>query len=36
MGPTGRPEMWVTSYLYSLRNDPEEHISHLLRGGSLK
>jgi len=36
MGPIGRPETSVWNYHYSLRNTPEEHSSHLLRGGSLK
>jgi len=35
MGPIGCPETWVRNYHYTLRNDPEEHISHLLRSGSL-
>ena len=35
MGPIGCPETSTRNYHYSLRNDPEEHISHLLRGGSL-
>jgi len=36
MGPMGCPETSVRNYQYMLRNDPEEHNSHLLRGGSLK
>jgi hypothetical protein len=36
MGPRGCPEMSVRNYHYALRNIPEEHSSHLLRGGSLK
>ena len=36
MGPMGCPDMSVRNYHYSLRNNPEEHSSHLLRGGSLK
>jgi hypothetical protein len=36
MGPIGCAETSVTNYHYSLRNDPEECSSHLLRGGSLK
>jgi hypothetical protein len=35
-GPTGCPETSVIPYHYSLRKDPEERISHLLRGRSLK
>ena len=35
MGPIGCPETWVRNYHHALRNDPEEHISHLLRSGSL-
>jgi len=35
MGPISCPETWVRNYHYALRNDPEEHISHPLRGGSL-
>ena len=34
--PIGCPEKPVTNYHYSLRNDPEERSSHLLRCGSLK
>jgi len=30
------PETSVRNYHYLLRNNPEEHSSHLLRGGSLK
>ena len=30
------PETSVRNYNYMLRNSPEEHSSHLLRGGSLK
>jgi hypothetical protein len=36
MGPIGCPETSVTNYHYSQRNNPEERISHLFRGGSLK
>jgi hypothetical protein len=36
MEPIGRPETSVTNYQYSLRNNPEERSSQLLRGGSLK
>jgi len=36
MGPIGCPETSVRDYHYSLRNDPEERSSQLLRGGSLK
>jgi len=36
MGPINCPEMSVRNYHYSLRSDPEERSSHLLRGGSLK
>ena len=36
MGSVSCPEMSVRNYHYSLRNDPEERSSHLLRGGSLK
>jgi len=36
MGPVGCPETSVRNYDYSLRNNPEERISHVLRGGSLK
>jgi len=35
MGPIGRPETSVRNYHHSLRNNPEERILHLLRGGSL-
>jgi hypothetical protein len=35
MWPTGCREMAVKNYHYSLRNDPEECSSQLLRGGSL-
>jgi len=35
MAPTGCPETSVTNYHYSLRKNPEERSSHLLRGGSL-
>ena len=35
-GTGTRPETSVRNYHYSLRNDPEEGSSHLLRGGSLK
>jgi len=35
IGPIGCPEISVINYHYSLRNDSEEHSSHLLRGGSL-
>jgi hypothetical protein len=36
MGPIGCPETSVRNYHYSLRNNPEERSSQLLRGGSLK
>jgi len=36
MGPIGFPETSVRNYQHSQRNDPEEHIYHLLRGGSQK
>ena len=36
MGSICRPETSVRNYLYSLRNDPEERNSPLLRGGILK
>jgi hypothetical protein len=36
MGPIGCPEMSVRNYHYSLRNNPEERSSRLLRGGILK
>jgi hypothetical protein len=36
MGPIGCPETSVRNYNYSLRNNPEERSSHLLRGESLK
>jgi hypothetical protein len=36
MGPIGFPETSVRNHHYSLRNDPEERSSQLLRGGSLK
>jgi len=36
MGPMGCPETSVRSYHYPPRNNPEEHSSHLLSGGSLK
>jgi len=36
MGPIGCPEMSLRNYNYSLRNNPEERRSQLLRGGSLK
>jgi len=36
MGPIGCPETSVRNYLYSLRNNPEERSSQLLRHGSLK
>ena len=35
-GSTASPETSVRNYHYSLRNDPEESSSHLLRGGRLK
>jgi hypothetical protein len=34
--PTRSPETSVRNYHYSLRNNPDESSSHLLRGGSLK
>ena len=34
MGPIGCPETSVRNYHHSLRNNPEERSSHLLRGGS--
>ena len=36
MGSIGCPETSVRNYHYSLRNNPEERSSQLLRGGSLK
>jgi hypothetical protein len=36
MGLTGCPETPVRNYHYSLRNNPEERSSYLLRGGNLK
>ena len=36
MGPIGCSETSVRNYHYSLRNNPEERSSPLLRGGSLK
>jgi len=36
MVPTDCPETTVTNYHYSLRNNPEERSSQLIRGGSLK
>ena len=36
MGPIGCPETSASHYHYSLRNDPEECSSQLLRDGSLK
>jgi len=36
MGPKDCPETSVRNYDYSLRNNPEERSSHLLRGGNLK
>jgi len=36
MGEKGCPGTSVGKYRYSLRNNPEERRSHLLRGGSLK
>jgi hypothetical protein len=36
MGPIDCPETMVRNYRYSLRNDPGEHTSHLLRSGNLK
>jgi len=36
MEPKSYPETSVRNYHYSLRNNPEERSSHLLRGGSLK
>jgi hypothetical protein len=35
-GTEGCPETLVRNYHYPLRNNPEEHSFHLLRGGSLK
>jgi hypothetical protein len=34
MGPIGCPEKSVSNYHYLLHNNPEQHSSHLLRGGS--
>jgi len=34
MGPIGRPKTSVRNCHYSLRNNPEERNSQLLRGGS--
>ena len=36
MGSIDCPEMSVINYHYSMCNNPEEHISHLLRDRSLK
>jgi len=36
MGPIGCPETLVRNYRHSLRNNPEERNSHLIRGGSLE
>jgi len=36
IGAIGCPETSVRNYHHSLRNNPEERISQLLRGGSLK
>jgi hypothetical protein len=36
MGPIDCPETSVRNYYYSLRNNPEELSSHLLRDRSLK
>ena len=36
MEPIGCPETSVRNYHYTLRNSPEVHGSHLIRGGSLK
>jgi hypothetical protein len=36
MGPVGSPETSVKNYHRSLRFNPEERSSHLLRAGSLK
>jgi hypothetical protein len=36
MGPIGCPERTLRNYHFSLRPNPEERSSHLLRGGSLK
>jgi len=36
MGLIGCPETSVRNYHYTLRNNPEERSSNLLRGGSLK
>jgi hypothetical protein len=36
MGPIDCPETSVRNYHHSLRNDPEERSSRLLRGGRLK
>jgi hypothetical protein len=35
MGPIGLPEMSAMIYYNSMRNNPKERISSLLRGGSL-
>jgi len=36
LGPTVCPEISVWNHHYSLQNNPQEHNSHLLGGGSLK
>lgn len=36
MWPIGFPETWVTNYQFTLRNIPEERVSYLHRGRSLK
>lgn len=36
MGPIGYPKTSVRNYRYSLRNNPDERVSDLLRDGRLK
>ena len=36
MGPISFPETSLRNYHYTLRNSPEERISHILGGGILK
>jgi hypothetical protein len=36
MGPIGRPETSAINYHYSLRNNSEERLYHILNGASLK
>jgi hypothetical protein len=36
MLPTGYPETLARNYHYTLRNNPQEHTPHPLRGGRVK